>query len=87
MLGSQLGIGAYRGVVEKGLDGHMVSVTGQLDLCYVPFSELINKDTMLTEVSFVEPGSGDLAGLVYDWQVTASNGQGVAPGGASSTTS
>ena len=57
MLGSQLGIGAYRGIVEKGLDGHMVSVTGQLDLCYVPFSELINQDTMLTEVSFVEPGS------------------------------
>ena len=57
MLGSQLGIGAYRGVVEKGLDGHMVSVTGQLDLCYVPFAELINQDAMLTEVSFVEPGS------------------------------
>src|SRR4029078_11891600 len=32
MLGSQLGIGAYRALVEENLDGHMVSVTGQLDL-------------------------------------------------------
>ena len=38
MLGSQLGIGAYRALVEEGLDGHMVSVTGQLDLQYVPFA-------------------------------------------------
>ncbi len=40
MLGSQLGIGAYRALVEEGLDGHMVSVAGQLDLRYVPFREL-----------------------------------------------
>ncbi|HTM43405.1 MAG TPA: 6-phosphofructokinase, partial [Polyangiaceae bacterium] len=56
MLGSQLGIGAYRGLVEQGLDGHMVSVTGQLDLQYVPFTELIDQKTMLTEVRFVKPG-------------------------------
>ena len=36
MLGSQLGLGAYYALVEKGLDGHMVSVAGQLDLRYVP---------------------------------------------------
>jgi 6-phosphofructokinase len=41
MLGSQLGIGAYRALVEEGLDGHMVSVSGQLDLQYVPFNELV----------------------------------------------
>jgi 6-phosphofructokinase 1 len=57
MLGSQLGIGAYRALVEDGLDGHMVSVEGQLDLTYVPFSELINPDTMLTEVRFIQTGS------------------------------
>ena len=57
MLGSQLGIGAYRALVEEGLDGHMVSTTGQLDLTYVPFSELINQETMKTEVRFIEPGS------------------------------
>ena len=38
MLGSQLGVGAYRALVEKRLDGVMVSVSGQLDLNYVPFS-------------------------------------------------
>ena len=57
MLGSQLGIGAYRGLVEQGLDGHMVSICGQFDLRYVPFSELIDQETMLTSVRFVEPGS------------------------------
>ena len=57
ILGSQLGIGAYRGLVEEGLDGHMVSVSGQFDLKYVPFAELINPETMLAQVRFVEPGS------------------------------
>ncbi len=57
MLGSQLGIGAYRALVEEGLDGHMVSVTGQLDLTYVPFTELVNPETMVTEVRFIRPGS------------------------------
>jgi 6-phosphofructokinase 1 len=57
MLGSQLGIGAFRGLVEQGLDGHMVSVSGQLDLQYVKFSELINQQTLKTEVRFIVPGS------------------------------
>jgi 6-phosphofructokinase len=57
MLGSQLGIGAYRALVEENLDGHMVSVTGQLDLRYVPFRELIDPDTMRTEVRFIQQGS------------------------------
>tara|TARA_R110002096_G_scaffold77896_3_gene183191 strand:+ start:18990 stop:20330 length:1341 start_codon:yes stop_codon:yes gene_type:complete len=57
MLGSQLGIGAYRALVEEGLDGHMVSVSGQLDLHYVPFDELIDPSTMKTEVRLIEPGS------------------------------
>ncbi len=57
MLGSQLGIGAYRAMVEEGLDGVMVSVSGQLDLHFVPFHELIDPDTLVTEVRFVEPVS------------------------------
>ncbi len=57
MLGSQLGIGAYRALVEEGLDGHMVSVSGQLDLHYVPFKELVNPETLTTEVRFVRTGS------------------------------
>jgi 6-phosphofructokinase 1 len=57
MLGSQLGIGAYRALVEENLDGHMVSVSGQLDLNYVPFKELINPQNLKTEVRFIKPGS------------------------------
>jgi 6-phosphofructokinase 1 len=57
MLGSQLGIGAYRALVEDEFDGHMVSVSGQLDLHYVPFAELINPQTMKTEVRLIVPGS------------------------------
>ncbi|MBI2893898.1 MAG: 6-phosphofructokinase [Deltaproteobacteria bacterium] len=57
MLGSQLGMGAYRALVEKGLDGHMVSVAGQLELQYVPFSELVNPATLETEIRFIERGS------------------------------
>jgi 6-phosphofructokinase 1 len=57
MLGSQLGIGAYRALVEENLDGHMVSVIGQLELSYVPFKELINQTTMKTEVRLIQQGS------------------------------
>jgi ATP-dependent phosphofructokinase / diphosphate-dependent phosphofructokinase len=57
MLGSQLGIGAYRGLVEEGLDGHLVSVSGQLDLHYVPFDQLVDPVTLVTQVRFVQPGS------------------------------
>jgi 6-phosphofructokinase 1 len=57
MLGSQLGIGAYRALVEEGLDAHMVSCGGQLDLYYVPFAELVNPETLKTEVRFIERGS------------------------------
>ncbi|MCO4743901.1 MAG: 6-phosphofructokinase [Proteobacteria bacterium] len=57
MLGSQLGIGAYRALMEEKLDGHMVSVTGQLDLVYVPFSNLVDPKTLVTEVRFIQPGS------------------------------
>lgn len=57
LLGSQLGIGAYRAIVERGLDGHMVTVVGQLALEYVSFAELIEPGTLKTEIRFVERGS------------------------------
>lgn len=57
MLGCQLGLGAFRAIAEQGLTGHMVSVAGQLDLRYVPFRELINQETLKTEVRFIERGS------------------------------
>jgi len=57
MLGSQLGVGAYRALVEERLNGVMVSVSGQLDLNYVPFEDLIDAETLVTVVRYVEPGS------------------------------
>jgi len=57
LLGCQLGVGAYRALVEQNLDGHMVSVNGQFDLSYVPFKQLVNPDTLVTKVRFIRPGS------------------------------
>ena len=57
MLGCQLGQGAYRALAEEDADGHMVSVKGQLDLCFVPFNRLIDPETLVTKVRFIQPGS------------------------------
>jgi 6-phosphofructokinase 1 len=57
MLGSQLGIGAYRALVEENLDGYLVTVGGQLELHYVPFKDLINPESLKTEIRFIRPGS------------------------------
>jgi len=57
VLGSQLGLGAFRALAEEGLDGHMVSVSGQLELRYVPFSQLVDPQTLKTGVRFIERGS------------------------------
>jgi ATP-dependent phosphofructokinase / diphosphate-dependent phosphofructokinase len=57
LLGSQLGLGAFRGIALNDLDGVMVSVKGQLDIRYVPFEQLIEPETLLTEVRYIELGS------------------------------
>ena len=57
ILGSQLGVGAYRALVENRADGVLVSVSGQLNLNYVPFDTLIDPDTLVTVVRFIQPGS------------------------------
>jgi 6-phosphofructokinase 1 len=57
MLGSQLGVGAYRALVEERLNGVMVSVSGQLDLNYVPFDDLVDPETLVTVVRYVKPNS------------------------------
>ena len=57
MLGSQLGVGAYRALCEKNHNGVMVSVSGQLDLHYVPFENLVDPKTLVTVVRFIPPGS------------------------------
>lgn len=57
MLGSQLGVGAYRALVEQQLNGVMVTVSGQLDLHYEPFENLVDPATLVTRVRHIEPGS------------------------------
>jgi 6-phosphofructokinase len=57
MLGSQLGLGAFYALTEKALDGHMVSVAGQLELRYVPFKDLIDPKTLRTEVRYIDRAS------------------------------
>jgi ATP-dependent phosphofructokinase / diphosphate-dependent phosphofructokinase len=57
ILGSQLGVGAYRALAENHADGVLVSVSGQLNLNYVPFDTLIDPDTLVTVVRFIQPGS------------------------------
>ena len=57
MLGSQLGVGAYRALMEEQLDGVMISVVGQLALRYVPFETLVDPQTLVTVVRYIEQGS------------------------------
>ncbi len=76
MLGSQLGVGAYRALCEEGLDGHMVSVKGQLELHYIPFAELIDANTLETEVRYLRPGS-DLHRLAHQIETRIERSPGV----------
>ncbi|HEY2149024.1 MAG TPA: 6-phosphofructokinase, partial [Pirellulales bacterium] len=57
MLGSQLGVGAFRALAEEKLNGVMVSVSGQLELRFVHFEELVNPETLVTVVRYVNPES------------------------------
>ncbi len=57
MLGSQLGVGAFRALVEQKLNGVMVSVSGQFDLHFVPFEDLVDPQTLVTKVRFIQPDS------------------------------
>lgn len=57
ILGSQLGVGAYRALIEEKLDGVMVSVSGQFQLRFVPFEELVDPKTLVTVVRHIIPGT------------------------------
>ena len=57
MLGSQLGVGASRALVEEKLNGVMISVIGQLRLHYVPFENLVDPETLVTVVRYIQDGS------------------------------
>jgi 6-phosphofructokinase 1 len=54
MLGSQIGIGAYRALIEEKLNGVMVSVGGQFDMSFVPFETLVDPVTLVTKVRFID---------------------------------
>ena len=56
LLGTQLGVGAYRALVEEGLSGVMVSVEHQLQLKYVPFGDLIDPGDAEDARSLHRPG-------------------------------
>jgi 6-phosphofructokinase 1 len=57
ILGSQLGVGAFRALVEEKLNGVMVSVSGQFDLKFVPFEDLVDPLTLITKVRRIELNS------------------------------
>lgn len=57
LLGSQLGVGAYRALCEEQLNGVMVSVSGQLDLHFVKFEQLVDPATLVTVVRFIAKDS------------------------------
>ncbi len=56
MLGSQLGVGAYRALIQEKLNGVMVSVSGQLELHYENFDNLVDPETLVTKVRYIETG-------------------------------
>ena len=46
ILGSQIGVGAYRALVDHNMNGVMISVGGTLDLSYPVFEDLIDFDKL-----------------------------------------
>jgi 6-phosphofructokinase 1 len=79
ILGSALGVGAYGALVEQGLDGHMVSVKDQFQLTYVPFSDLVDPKTLITNVRFIKPGC-DYHRLARFLETRSENESGWSPG-------
>lgn len=55
ILGSQLGVGAYRALIERKLDGVMVSVSGQLQLLYPRFEELMQTGKLRAKERLIRP--------------------------------
>ncbi len=57
MLGSQLGVGAFRAIYQKGLSGVMVSVKDQLQIDFIPFHRLIDPKTLLAKIRYIHKDS------------------------------
>ncbi len=80
MLGSQIGVGAFRALVEKKLNGVMISVGGQLDLSFVPFEQLVDPKTLVTKyassnrtaTSIAWQDSSRSTWRIKDWRITRS---------------
>lgn len=69
ILGSQIGVGAYRALVENGLNGVMISVGGTLDLSYPPFEELVDLNKLRAYQRPITVGSDihQLARYIEAW--------------------
>lgn len=57
ILGSQIGVGAYRALCERNLNGIMISVGGLFEISYPPFEELIDMKKLRAYARPVEVGS------------------------------
>jgi 6-phosphofructokinase len=57
VLGCQLGQGAWRALEEENADACMVSMTGQMQHRVIPFSELVDSETLKTTTRLIEPRS------------------------------
>ncbi len=57
VLGCQLGIGAFHALNDPEVDGCMVSITGQMQHRVIPFSDLVDQETLKTTTRFIDAGS------------------------------
>jgi 6-phosphofructokinase len=57
VLGCQLGQGAWRALEEEEADAVMVSMTGQMQHRVIPFSDLVDAETLQTTTRLIEPSS------------------------------
>ncbi|GHT46656.1 6-phosphofructokinase [Planctomycetales bacterium] len=69
ILGSQIGVGAYRALVEHQKNGVMISVGGTMDLMYPPFEELIDMNRLRAHERPISVGSDihNLARYIEGW--------------------
>ncbi len=57
ILGSQIGVGCYRALCERGLNGVMISVAGMMELTYPTFEQLINMEKLRAYARPIAVGS------------------------------
>ena len=69
ILGSQIGVGAYKALAELNKNGVMISVGGTMNLAYPTFEELIDMSHLRAYERPIEVGSGihQLARYLEGW--------------------